>query len=75
MNPIEIVKLQAPLNSGNDGICVIYDSRRERQQFIHRNNLPDDARKAIDGNKKCYFNATWRDGSWTLAERVSDQPW
>jgi hypothetical protein len=69
-----IVKVQVPLAGAavNAGTCLVYD-------IAHRNMseqpLAADVRKALRGDLKGYFRATWSGTAWVIGHRVIDQYW
>jgi len=65
------VKVQVPLNG--EGPALIYDE--DRTLTIQRPLLKDE-RKAMRGDVKAYFRASWSHViGWRLRNRVQDQDW
>lgn len=72
----EIVKVQRPLmtNAGGEP-CIIYDSKRDRQQIIEFTRLPAHIRRALDGYPKVFCIARWKGHRWDLGQVIEQQPW
>jgi hypothetical protein len=70
-----IVKVQLPLDEGLEASreAFIYAEGRRNKTL---QDLPDAAYVAMNGAKKAYFNAEWKDGvGWVLGDRADEQPW
>lgn len=69
-----IVKVQVALASPG-APWMIYANGRVRMQMLPDRDVPAELRRAMGDDKKGYFAAVWKRGSWQIGERVPDQDW